>query len=104
LPAHEPHSLRRGDKGRFRVTNILPDGKMELSLRDHAHAQMKDDAAHVLTRLKQPGAPQLGDHSSPEQIQAYLGLSKKAFKRAVGRLLKDGSVTLNPDGHVTPKP
>lgn len=104
LPLHEPHSLRRGDKARLRVTNILPDGKMELSLRAHAHEQMKDDAAHVLTRLKQPNAPQLGDRSSPEQIQAYLGLSKKAFKRAVGRLLKDGSVTLTPDGHVTPKP
>jgi predicted RNA-binding protein (virulence factor B family) len=104
LPSHEPHSLRRGDKARFRVTNILPDGKMELSLRAHAHEQMEDDAAMVLTRLKQPNAPQLGDRSRPEQIQAYLGLSKKAFKRAVGRLLKDGSVTLTADGYVTPKP
>jgi uncharacterized protein len=103
LPAHEPHSLERGAKARFRITNILPDGKMELSLRAHAHQQLTGDAEHVLARLKRPGAPQVGDRSSPEQIQDYFGLSKKAFKRAVGRLLKEGSVELSPKGHVKPK-
>lgn len=100
LPAHEPHSLRRGDQARFRITNILPDGKMELSLRAPAHEQMADDAAHVLTCLQRPGALPVGDRSSPEQIQSQFGLSKKAFKRAVGRLLKAGSVELTPDGFV----
>lgn len=104
LPAHEPHSLRRGDKARFRVTNILPDGKIELSLRAPAHEQMRDDAAHVLASLKRPNSPLVGDHSNPQQIQAIFGLSKKAFKRAVGRLLKEGSVVLDADGHVKLKP
>lgn len=104
LPAHEPHSLKRGDQARFRVTNILPDGKMELSLRAHAHEHLEDDAAHVLACLKKPNAPKLGDRSSPEQIHAYFGLSKKAFKRAVGRLLKAGSVEQTADGYVKPKP
>lgn len=103
LPAHETHSLRRGDAARFRITNILPDGKMELSLRGHAHEELNDDAEHVLACLKRPGAPPLGDRSSPEQISEYFGLSKKAFKRAVGRLLKDGKVELTADGHVKPK-
>lgn len=103
LPIHEPHSLRRGDKARFRITNILPDGKMELSLRAHAHEQLTDDAAHVLACLKRPGAPEVGDHSSPEQIHDYFGLSKKAFKRAVGRLLKEGAVELSAAGYVKPK-
>jgi predicted RNA-binding protein (virulence factor B family) len=100
LPVHEPCSLGRGDKARFRITNILPDGKMELSLRALAHEQLGDDAQHVLICLKRPGAPRLGDRSSPEQINDYFGLSKKAFKRAVGRLLKEGSVELTPDGFV----
>jgi uncharacterized protein len=103
VPAHEPHSLRRGDKARFRITNILPDGKMELSLRAHAHEQLADDAEHVLVCLKRPRAPNFGDRSDPEQIHDYFGLSKKAFKRAVGRLLKAGSVELNSDGYVKPK-
>lgn len=104
LPAHEPCSLRRGDQARFRITNILPDGKMELSLRAHAHEQLADDAGHVLSCLKRPGAPRFGDRSSPEQINDYFGLSKKAFKRAVGRLLKEGAVELTPDGSVKLKP
>jgi hypothetical protein len=42
----------------------------------------------------------VGDGSSPEQIRALFGLSKKAFKRAVGRLFKEGAVTLDRDGFV----
>jgi predicted RNA-binding protein (virulence factor B family) len=103
VPAHEPCSLRRGEQARFRITNVLPDGKMELSLRGHAHEQLADDAGHVLACLKRPNAPSVGDRSSPEQIHDYFGLSKKAFKRAVGRLLKEGAVELSPDGYVKPK-
>lgn len=100
LPAHEPCPLQRGDKARFRITNILPDGKMELSLRAHAHELLEDDAEDVLAALKRPGAPRVGDRSSPEEIRDLFGLSKKAFKRAVGRLLKEGRVEIGADGHV----
>jgi hypothetical protein len=103
LPVHEPCPLKRGDQARFRITNIFPDGKMELSLRAHAHEQLIDDAEHVLACLKRPNAPRVGDRSSPEQIHDFFGLSKKAFKRAVGRLLKEGAVELSPDGSVRPK-
>ena len=99
LPAHEPHSLRRGDRARFRVANILTDGKMELSLRAHAHEQVEEDAQHVLKCLQRPNAPEVGDQTSPELIRAYFGLSKKAFKRAIGRLLKEGVVDVG-DGEV----
>ena len=37
----------------------------------------------------------LGDHSSPDEIREQLGLSKKAFKRAVGRLLQNKQVTID---------
>jgi uncharacterized protein len=102
LPAQEPNTLGRGDAARFRVTNILPDGKMELSLRAPIHEQLEDDAQHVLALLQRPGTPSVGDGSSPEQLRAAFGLSKKAFKRAVGRLLKNGDVELTPQGYVEP--
>ena len=35
----------------------------------------------------------LHDKSDPEEIKNYLGLSKSQFKRAVGRLMKNGRVT-----------
>ncbi len=104
LPRDEPHSLARGEATRFRVTNRLPDGKMELSLRAHAHEQLADDAERVLARLKLPGALQVGDHTDPAQIREVFGLSKKAFKRAVGRLLKQRQIEIDPRGHLRPKP
>jgi len=103
LPSDEPHSLGRGDAARFRVSNVLPDGKMELSLRGHAHEQLELDAERILAALSRPDAPSVGDRSSPEQIRELFGLSKKAFKRAVGRLLRDGVAELDPRGNVRPK-
>jgi uncharacterized protein len=100
VPASEPHRLRRGDEARFRVAHVLPDGKLVLSLRQHAHREVESDAATILAVLARPGAPEVGDGSSPDTIRAVFGLSKKAFKRAVGRLLKAGTVTLDDRGTV----
>lgn len=99
VPADEPHALSRGEAARFRVSNILPDGKVELSLRKHAHEELEADARRVLEVLSRPAPPQVGDRSSPEQIRALFGLSKKAFKRATGRLLKERAVTIDAQGY-----
>ena len=94
VPASEPHSLQRGQVASFRVARVLPDGKIELSLRAHVHEQLGADARHVLAVLSRPNMPAISDNSPPEQIRALFGLSKKAFKRAVGRLLKEGLVEI----------
>lgn len=100
IPAHEPQKLARGEAGKFRITSILPDGKIELSLRGHAHEEVENDAAKVLEVLQGKSAPRIGDHSSPEEIRQWFGLSKKAFKRVVGHLLKNGRVVLDREGFV----
>ena len=100
VPAHEPHRLSRGEAARFRVANILPDGKIELSLRGHAFEEVESDAQRVLSLLDGKDAPRVGDRSSPEQIRALFGLSKKTFKRVVGHLLKRGDVSIDADGFV----
>lgn len=100
LPESEPHSLQRGQAAAFRVARILRDGKIELSLRAQVQEQLEHDAQHVLATLQQPSAPKLSDHAHPDRIREALGLSKKAFKRAVGRLLKDGLVHLDDRGNV----
>ncbi len=98
VPATEPHALSRGEASRFRVTNVLPDRKIELSLRGYAHEELAKDASCILRVLGRAGAPQVGDKSTPEAIREAFGLSKKAFKRAVGRLLKERAVTVGDDG------
>ncbi|HKQ69344.1 MAG TPA: S1-like domain-containing RNA-binding protein [Polyangiaceae bacterium] len=98
LPAFEPHSLARGESAKFRVTNVLVDGKIELSLRGKAHEELENDASKILAVLTRPHAPKVGDRSDPEQIRSAFGLSKKAFKRAVGTLLKTGRVKIDARG------
>ena len=100
VPKHEPHGLSRGQAASFRVTHVHPDGKIELSLRGHAHEELEGDAQRILQQLRRPDAPKLGDRSDPEQIRALFGLSKKAFKRAVGRLLKQRLVDIDDQGYV----
>ncbi len=106
VPASEPHRLSRGQAARFRVSNVLPDGRIELSLRGHAHEELEQDAERILEVLVGPaagsGAPRVGDRSSPEEIRRLFGLSKKAFKRAAGRLLKERRVTIDDDGFLAP--
>jgi hypothetical protein len=103
LPAAEPNGLGRGDAAKFRVSNVLPDGKIELSLRGPAHEELAKDAAHILSILKQSDAVRIGDRSDPEQIREVFGLSKKAFKRATGRLLRLGEITLDSGGFLQPR-
>ncbi|HEY4183240.1 MAG TPA: S1-like domain-containing RNA-binding protein [Kofleriaceae bacterium] len=100
VPASEPHSLRRGEATKFRVADVLPDGKVVLTLRRPAHEEITSDAETIKTVLSRPDAPLVGDHSSPELIRDLFSLSKKAFKRAVGRLLKRGEITLDERNNV----
>ena len=100
VPKHEPQALARGEAARFRVTHLHPDRKIELSLRGHAHEELESDGERILQLLKRPGAPKLGDKSDPELIRELFGLSKKAFKRAVGRLLRERLVDVDEQGFV----
>lgn len=100
VPASEPHPLSRGQAARFRVSNVLPNGKIELSLRGRAHEELDSDGELILALLERSPSATFGDYSSPERIRELFGLSKKAFKRALGRLLKQGKVTLDEQGNV----
>lgn len=103
VPRHEPTRLDRGQEAQFRVAHVHPDGKVELSVRGLAHEEMDNDGDKLLALLARPNPPKLGDHSSPEEIRNHLGLSKKAFKRAVGRLLKQGRVSTDSEGNLRAK-
>ena len=60
---------------------------------------MGDDAALLLERLEQAGGSlPYGDRSEPDVIREAFGLSKNAFKRAVGNLLKEGKISLTDGG------
>lgn len=103
LPEDEPNALSRGEHARFRVAHVHRDGKIELSMRGLAHEERDRDAAKILEVLAaRPNEP-FGDRSSPEEIRAVFGMSKKAFKRALGGLLDRGEVRLDAQGHAVPR-
>ncbi len=102
VPESEPNALGRGDAARFRVTSVLPDGKFELSMRGLAHEEVDGDARRILEVLARPGAPDVGDGSSPDELRRVFGLSKKSFKRAAGRLLRERAARIDDRGFLVP--
>lgn len=102
LPKDEHHELARGEAARFRVSHVHEDGKIELSLRGHAHEELENDAARILDGLRKSGAPEMSERASPEEIRKRFGLSKKAWKRAVGRLLRERKIEIDARGIVRP--
>ena len=84
-----------GDVIEARVTQVKEDGKLNLSVRKKAYLQMDEDAQLVLKVIDEyDGVLPFGEKASPELIKREFGLSKNAFKRAVGRLLKEGKIRL----------
>ncbi len=82
-----------------RVNRVREDGRLELSLRMEKHEQMDDDSERILKRLIEAGGRlPLHDRSDPEDIRREMQMSKAAFKRALGRLWKNGQVILEDDG------
>ncbi|HZK00905.1 MAG TPA: S1-like domain-containing RNA-binding protein [Tissierellaceae bacterium] len=85
-----------GDSIEVRVNKVLEDGKLDLSLRDRSYIQMDTDAKKITAILKEKGGSlPLGDKSSPDLIREKLEMSKSGFKRAIGRLYKDGIITIS---------
>lgn len=88
-----------GDSVEVRIKKVRPDGKLELSLRKEAHNEIEGDAQKIIDKLKLNGGTLLiNDSSAPELIKAELSISKAAFKRAVGRLLKEGAIKITDKG------
>lgn len=84
-----------GDRIEARVTDVKPDGKLDLSLREKAFIQMDQDAEAVMEKIIANGGElPFTDKADPELIRAEFGFGKNAFKRAVGRLLKEGKIEI----------
>ncbi|MDO4942607.1 MAG: S1-like domain-containing RNA-binding protein [Lachnospiraceae bacterium] len=100
IPIKELHKkIYIGDTIQARVTRVREDGKLDLSLREKAYIQMDTDCDLVMSTIESyDGVLPFTDKASPAVIERELGLSKNAFKRAVGRLLKQGKIQINPHG------
>lgn len=88
-------NLKVGDKVKGRVIEVTEDGRLTLSIREKAYIQMAVDAQKVLDVIDSfDGVLPFNDKANPEVIKREMGMSKNEFKRAVGRLLKEGLIEI----------
>ena len=91
-------ALSAGRRIAARVARVLPDGKMDLTLQKKVADQMTDDAEAVLSEIRaRGGSLPFTDKADADVIREAFGMSKNAFKRAVGRLLKQGKIAIDTD-------
>ena len=80
------------------IKYVRPDGKIDLSLQGGEEARTKNK--HIILdhlKLKQ-GYAMLNDRTDPEVISELFGMSKAAFKKAIGSLYKERVITIEPEG------
>lgn len=84
---------RVGEVVTARVTYVRPDGRLNASLREAKEKALLTDGERILALMqKRQGRMPYGDSTSPEVIRDVFHISKAAFKRALGHLLKEGRV------------
>ena len=76
-----------------RVAYVRADGRLNLSMRQQKEHAMVADAEDILSFLKKRGGKMpYCDDTPMEIIKEKFGISKAAFKRALGRLLRQGLI------------
>ena len=97
IPAGNFHSSARvGAAITARVARVREDGKLELSLGEQISRQMDADGQKILDLLAASGGVlPFTEKADPQTIDRQLGMSKAAFKRAVGRLYRQRKIRLD---------
>ena len=96
-----------GEKVEGYVRAVRPDGKIDLSLNRAGYDRVRPLTDQILAALQIAGGRlAFSDESSPAEIRAQFGTSKKAFKQALGALYRRRRIRLSENGIelVTPTP
>jgi predicted RNA-binding protein (virulence factor B family) len=87
------------------VKKIREDNKLDIGLVKQGGEKLADDNQKIISLLKShKGFLPYHDKSAPDDIYAFFGMSKKAFKMNVGILYKLKLITIEEDGiHLVPE-
>ena len=89
--------LRRGQSLEGFVKRRRDDGRLDISLLPPGQARLDVVGDKILQALRESGGYlPLGDKSSAQEIKARLGVSKSAYKQAIGRLYKRNLINIEP--------
>ncbi len=91
--------LSVGDQTEGYVVKIRPDNTIDLRLGKPGFERTDTESEKVLSILhKKGGFLPYHDKSDPQEIYDVFGMSKKAFKMAVGKLYKERKITIETQG------
>ena len=91
--------IHTGDRMKAYVSNMRPDGKIDISLQPLGIAAVEDFSTTLLNYMKDnDGHCTVNDKSDPEEIKRQFHVSKKIFKKAIGDLYKKKLITLADGG------
>jgi uncharacterized protein len=91
--------LAAGEKITGYINKVRDDEKIDLLSEKPGYEKIDSISAGILKALEENhGFIALSDNSSPEMIQAMLGISKKNFKKAIGNLYKQRLIEFKSDG------
>jgi predicted RNA-binding protein (virulence factor B family) len=94
-----PGPLDIGQKLDGYVRALRPDGKIDLTINPAGYGKVAPLKEQVLEALAAAGGRlALGDASPPERIRAAFGVSKKAFKQAIGALYRERRISIEDGG------
>lgn len=91
--------LATGQRVEAYVRVVRPDGKIDLALDRAGFHRIAPLTEQILAKLTAAGGRlTLHDNSAPAEVRAALGISKKAFKQAIGALYKERRIVIEPTG------
>ncbi|MDR2894994.1 MAG: hypothetical protein LBU97_05990 [Alistipes sp.] len=86
--------VRIGDTLTGFVRRVTEDKRIDVALQKQGYNEVKDAAGRLLAIIEERGGVlPLGDRSDPAEVALLTAMSKKVFKRALGILMKQGTVT-----------
>lgn len=96
---HVTKILNEGEVMTAFIASVREDGKLDITLEVINDSRYDAAEQKILELLKaHDGFLYVHDKSEPDEIKAVLGMSKKTFKQAVGKLYKHRRITLEANG------
>jgi predicted RNA-binding protein (virulence factor B family) len=90
-------NIQRGDRTFGFVKLIRDDGKLDITFEPTSFVKYDQATDKILQILQKNPKLELSDKSDPDEIRDELGMSKKTFKQAIGKLFKAKKIIIYPN-------
>jgi predicted RNA-binding protein (virulence factor B family) len=92
-------TIQVGDKLKGFIKKIYEDNRIDVAIGSRGYGRVEGESDKILRLLKEAnGFLPYHDKSNPDDIYEVFGMSKKAFKMAVGKLYKEQRIALDEKG------